>query len=123
MVLIRRVLGVALFVGLLVLGWHFASSNATPVSVRHAAGETGPMPVWLVVLLSWCLGLLMAGGYLALGMLRDRLELRRLRKAVRGLENELHGYRNKALETNVMGAETLAESDPQPLKLGARGGR
>jgi uncharacterized integral membrane protein len=125
MVLIRRVLGVALFVGLLVLGWQFANDNNAPVSVHHVAGQTEPMPIWLVVLLSWTLGLLMAGLYLGFSMLRDRIELRRLRKIVRGLEGELHGYRNKPLEEVPPGDEkgVGVKTQQLPATLGARGGR
>ncbi len=123
MVLIRRVLGVALFVGLMVVGWNFASTNGVPVSVHYLLGETEPRPIWLVVLLAWTLGLLVAGAYLGFVLVRDRLELRRLRKAVHGLENELRDFRNKAIEVELPGPPTDVRAEPGPAKLGARGGR
>jgi len=119
---IRRVLGVALFVGLLMLGWSFASTNGEPVSVHYVLGKTEPRPVWLVVFLAWSAGLAMAGLYLGFLLLRDRIELRGLRKAVHGLEQELRDHRNKPVEEDVAEAVVRTATESRPVKLGARGG-
>lgn len=123
MVVIRRVLAVALFVGLLVVGWNFAHTNGEPVSVHYLLGKTEARPVWLVVSIAWSAGLAMAGLYLGLALLRDRIELRRLRKAVHGLEQELRDHRNKPVEEDVPQAGIRPATDSRPSRLGAWGGR
>ena len=103
MVLIRRVLGGALFVGLLVSGWSFAARNGAPVSVDFILGVTPPQPLWLIVLLAAGAGLGVAGLYLGLALLRDRVEIARLRRAVHRLEAELRDYRNEPVESALTG--------------------
>ena len=121
MVLIRRVLGVALFVGLLLLGWNFASTNGEPVSIHYVFGITEPRPVWLVVILAWLIGLGLAGGYFGLALLRDRIEMRRLRKAVLGLEGELRDFRNKPIDSDGTEMETKVMTDSRSHASAAEG--
>ena len=93
---VRRLLGFGVFVGLLVLGWRFAARNSGDVSVDYLAGQFGG-PVWLVLLVVFTLGVVVAG---AVGMVQaTRLGLlaRRYRRAVHGLEAEVHQLRNLPL--------------------------
>ena len=123
MVLIRRVLGVALFVGLLVLGWKFASHNGDPVIVHYVFGVTESQPVWLVVMLACLMGLGLAGLFLGFVLLRDRVALRRLRKIVSGLEGELRDFRNIPVETEGIGVmEETSAGSPSPAGSSGAGG-
>jgi len=92
------------------------------VSIHYVLGKTEPRPVWLVVFMAWSIGLAVAGLYLGFLLLRDRIELRRLRKAVHGLESELRDHRNKPVEEDVPQTGIRTATVSRPSRLGARGG-
>ena len=102
---IRRVLIVALFVALLAVGWNFADGNGETISVDYLIGATVPLPIWMWLGLAWISGGLLVALYLGFALVRGRVENRRLRKALGGLEDELRQFRNRPIEI---------EGDPDP---------
>lgn len=94
---LRRLLGIGLFVGVLVLGWRFAAGNDTPVTVDYLLGEVVGLSLWVVLLAAFALGAALAGAAGLIQIARLGLTTRRYRKSVRGLESELHQLRNLPL--------------------------
>jgi uncharacterized integral membrane protein len=118
-----RLLWVAIFVGVLVLGWRFASVNAEPVAVSYVFGAFAPMPQWLALLIAFAVGASAAGLIASYQALKRGLVMRRYRKTVRGLESELHQLRNLPLadaDAANLGAGERLESAPRSAR--ARGG-
>jgi uncharacterized integral membrane protein len=105
--LVRRLLAFGAFVGLLVGGWHFAAHNSALVTVYHPAGEIGEVKLWKALLIAFCSG---AGIAAVVGLVREariRLVSRRYRKAVVGLEAEVHQLRSLPLSEE----ESIGDSD------------
>jgi uncharacterized integral membrane protein len=93
---LRRTIWLAIFVGIMVGGWRFASSNHAPLAVDYLVGST-EVPAWKALLGAFGLGFAVAAtGWLLFGV-RAGLVQRRYRKAVGGLESELHQLRNLPL--------------------------
>ncbi len=109
MTVIRRLLSVGLFVALLASGWSFAAGNDQTVAVDYLFGTTEALPVWLVVGGAWTLGVGLSGVYLGLALLKDRVEIRRLHRAIRGLEGELRDFRNKPIH-DALAADTMVDT-------------
>ena len=95
--IIRRLVLLALFLGILVLGWSFASRNAEPVAVNYVAGELAAVPLWAVILVSFSLGAVAAGVMSMFELAKQGLVARRYRKTAEGLESEIHQMRNLPL--------------------------
>lgn len=95
--IVRRLLWLAVFVGILVLGWGFASRNAEPVTVSYVVGELPAVPLWAVVLGSFGAGALVAGLLSLFELTKQGLVARRYRKTAEGLESEIHQMRNLPL--------------------------
>jgi len=114
--LTRRILGIALFVALLVGGWRFAAENSQAVSVHYLVGSFESVPVWLVLFCAFATGAAATGALALVQSARLRLEARRYRKAVRGLEAEVHQLRNLPLATDE------AEPGGLPRDLASLGG-
>ena len=93
----RRVLGIAVFVALLVAGWRFAADNSQLVTVHYVIGQFEGVSVWLVLLCAFLAGAGVVGLLGMLGAAKLRLEARRYRKVVKGLEAEVHQLRNLPL--------------------------
>jgi uncharacterized membrane protein YciS (DUF1049 family) len=110
----RRLLLLAVFVGLLVTGWYFAASNSAQVHVDYLVDAPLDLELWAA------LGLAFSGGAAAAAVLalyllvRGGLLTRRYRKKIAVLEAELHQLRNLPL----VGDETAPAQDA----LGAPGG-
>jgi uncharacterized integral membrane protein len=93
---VRRWIAVALVIAVLVGGWALAHENETPVSVSYLWGAI-ELPLWLALLWFFGAGFALAGcGWLWVGI-RSSLVARRYRKAVGGLEKEIHQLRNLPL--------------------------
>jgi uncharacterized integral membrane protein len=101
---LRRLLVLAVFVALLVLGWRFAAANLEPVRVHYLAGVVEAAPLWAALLVAFAIGFALAGLAGLYQMARLSLTSRRWRKVARGLEAELHQLRNLP----------LAASEPAP---------
>ena len=105
---VRRVLGIAVFVALLVAGWRFAADNSQVVTVHYVVGRFEGVSVWLALLCAFLAGAVVVGLLGMVGAAKLRLEARRYRKAVRGLESEVHQLRNLPLT-----AEEADVSEPR----------
>jgi uncharacterized membrane protein YciS (DUF1049 family) len=95
--LARRLLGLALFVGALVVGWRFAGRNSAVVSVDYLLGQTAEVSLWAALLGAFGLGAFGVGAIGVYQLARLQLMARRYRKKVRGLESEIHQLRNLPL--------------------------
>ena len=117
---VRRLIGVAVAVTAMVGGWRLADANAAPVSISYLWGAV-ELPVWEALL--WCFagGFVLAGtGWLWFGV-RSRMLQRRYRKAVGGLEAEIHQLRNLPLAPDGELPDALA-SDRTRARVGKGGG-
>ena len=94
---LRRLLLLALIVGVMVVGWRFASENQQPVSVDFVFRQTGDVPLWQVILVSFGTGAGLVALFTLFGGVRNGLARRRYRKAIGGLEAEIHQLRNLPL--------------------------
>jgi uncharacterized integral membrane protein len=104
----RRVLVIAVFVALLVAGWRFAADNSQVVTVHYVVGQFDGVSVWLALLCAFLAGAVVVGLLGMAGAAKLRLEARRYRKVVRGLEAEVHQLRNLPLT-----AEEADVSEPR----------
>lgn len=94
--MLRRVLGVAVFVGLFVAVWRFVGGNADPVDIDLLVFRV-PLPLWLALLGAFGLGALCAGASLVYELAKRSFATRRYRKQLAGLESEIHQLRNLPL--------------------------
>ena len=97
MVLIRRLLAAALFAATLIAGWLFASRNEARVDVDVLVVQVPEVKLWLVLVVAFALGLLIAGAVGMFSLARARMVSRRYRKLVAGLQSEVHELRNLPL--------------------------
>jgi len=104
MKLLRRLLGIALFVGVLVLGWRFASDHGEIVTVKLPGLAPMEVALWMALLVSGAVGAVAVGILASLRVARLGLEARHYRKVIRGLEAEVHQLRNLP----------LSDEDPEP---------
>jgi uncharacterized membrane protein YciS (DUF1049 family) len=113
----RWVLVAAIFVVLLVAGWRFASDNSQVVTIHYVLGQFDGVSVWLALLCAFAAGAVVVGSLGMIGWLKLRLEARRYRKAVRGLEAEVHQLRNLPLAPE---AADVSEPRDEVALLGGR---
>ena len=95
--LARRLLSIVVFVGLLIAGWQFAASNADPVPVHYPGGEFTARALWMVLLVAFGAGVVMATLVAVVRGARIRLVSRRYRKLVDSLQAEVHQLRSLPL--------------------------
>ena len=95
--LARRLLTIAIFVGLLVAGWEFAGSNSEPVLVRYPGGVIAERALWLVLLVAFGSGVVLASLVAMVRGARIRLVSRRYRKLTDSLQAEVHQLRSLPL--------------------------
>ena len=93
----RRVLVIAAFVGLLVVGWRFAAEHPQPIRIHYLLGETGDMALWVALLGAFGAGAASVAGLAAYQLVRLGMLARRYRKTVTKLEVEVHELRNLPL--------------------------
>jgi uncharacterized integral membrane protein len=117
MMMLRRTLAGALLVGLLYVGWRFATGNAEPVRIDYLLGELSEVALWHALLAAFAGGLVVASLLAGLGLIRARLETRGYRKAMEGLETEVHQLRNLPLVT-----EDTPAQPPSEVATVAKGG-
>jgi uncharacterized integral membrane protein len=94
---IRRTILLAAFVGVLVLGWRFASQNADLTSVDLVVSEFTDVPVWQVVLAAFGAGGALAGIVGVYQIAKLKLVMSRYRRTAHELEAEVHQLRNLPL--------------------------
>lgn len=116
---VRRVLGIALFVAILVVGWRLASENSDTVSIHYLAGETDEVLLWAALLSAFALGALTISLVSALQWARLSMVARRYRKAVRKLEAEVHQLRNLPLAADAGAVPGEGTAMAEPSRDGA----
>ena len=94
---VRRLMALALFAGLFVVAWRFASKNATEIQVDLLLFQMAAVPIWVALLTAFGIGALAAGFSLGYQVIKKNLVARRYRKTVKGLESEIHQLRNLPL--------------------------
>ena len=102
---VRRVLAIAAFVGLLVLGWRFAAEHPQPVRIHYGVGETGDVALWVALLGAFGAGAASVGALAAYQLVRVGMLARRYRKAAAKLEVEVHELRNLPLAPEAPAVE------------------
>jgi uncharacterized integral membrane protein len=102
--------------GVLVAGWRFAAENSAPVSVHYLVGVLADVALWRVLLGAFACGGATVGLVALFYAVRNGLVLRRYRKALGGLEAEIHQLRNLPLAPEEPGprdsAVALSSSPP-----------
>ena len=93
---VRRWIGVALVAAVLVGGWSLKAENAENVAVSFLFGEI-QLELWEALLVAFGAGFALAGSGWLWQSVRARMIERRYRKAVGGLEAEIHQLRNLPL--------------------------
>ncbi|MBW2541982.1 MAG: LapA family protein [Deltaproteobacteria bacterium] len=107
----RRLLTVAVFVALLVLGWKFAASNGQAVVVHHPAGEFTARALWLVLLVAFGSGVALTAIVASVRGARIRLVARRYRKLVESLQAEVHQLRSLPLSDQQVSVADSASTE------------
>jgi hypothetical protein len=79
------------------VGWRFASENQEPVTVHYVLGEVAGVALWQVILLAFGAGAAIVALFALFSSARSGLAQRRYRKAIGGLEAEIHQLRNLPL--------------------------
>jgi hypothetical protein len=98
MLIARRLLLLALLVGLLWIGWKFSSLNAQPpVRVDFLFGATPEISLWKALVGAFAVGAVLATALWLFEVLRYALVARRYRKTVARLESEIHELRTLPL--------------------------
>lgn len=98
---------IALFGGLFVAAWQFATQNAALVNVYYILGTANDVALGKVLALSFASGAGLMIFVSAYSYLKMRLLLRSYRKATKRLENEIHQLRNLPIE----GEPTMSAGD------------
>ena len=110
--LVRRLLAIVVFVGLLIAGWQFAARNAQPVPVYFPGGEFAARALWVVLLVAFGSGVVLASLVAMVRGAQIRLVSRRYRKLADNLQAEVHQLRSLPLseqpQTPDSGATTPA---------------
>lgn len=112
---VRRLVGVALLAGVMVGGWQFAAKNATPVSIDYVFGQIEGVTLWQALLGAFASGALLVGVLHLYGVLKHGLVTRRYRKAVDGLEAEVHQLRNLPLAPEESAPNDSDSANPVPV--------
>ena len=112
--LARRLLAIVVFVGLLIAGWQFAASNADPVPVHYPGGEFTARALWVVLLVAFGAGVVLATLVAVVRGAQIRLVSRRYRKLVDSLQAEVHQLRSLPLSEQ---SQTLDSDSVPPAGL------
>ncbi len=117
---VRRGLVLALLAAVMIAGWRFAAENQQPVSVHYVAGEFPELALWQVMLAAFSAGAGLVGVFAMFSSAKNSLAARRYRKALGGLEAEIHQLRNLPLAPEPDAPGDLAATGP-PRAGGALG--
>ena len=117
---VRRLIGVAVVLAVMVGGWRFVAENSAPVSIYYVWGAL-ELPLWKALLGCFAAGFaLAASGWLWRGI-RSQMLFRQYRKTVGGLEQEVHELRNLPLAPEADPPDALG-SEQTRARAGQRGG-
>lgn len=94
---VRRGLVLALLLAVWYGGWRFAHENQQPVRVHYIVGELAEQPLWRVLIGAFGAGAALVGAFALFSSARHGLVSRRYRRALGGLEAEVHQLRNLPL--------------------------
>ena len=94
---VRRLILLAIFVGLLVAGWSLAARNGTTLDVDGIVFQVQGVRVWVVLGTVFAAGVFTAAILLSVPLARGRLVQRRYRRELNALEAEVHQLRNLPL--------------------------
>ena len=94
---VRRLIVLAIFVGLLVTGWSLAARNGATVDVDGIVFQLEGVRVWVVLGTVFLAGGVLAALLLSVPLARGRLMQRRYRREMNALEAEVHQLRNLPL--------------------------
>ena len=112
--LARRLLAIVVFVGLLYAGWEFADSNSEPVPVHYPGGAFEKRALWVILLVAFGSGVVLATLVAVVRGARIRLVSRRYRKLVDSLQSEVHQLRSLPLSEQP---RTLGSDSGPPAGL------
>jgi Lipopolysaccharide assembly protein A domain len=115
--MLRRLLVLAVFGALFVATWRFVSGNGAPIDLDLVLVELHQVPLWSALLGAFALGATSAGASLLYELAKKSFAARRYRKALAGLESEIHQLRNLPL------AAPEASGGPAPPARSAAGPR
>lgn len=119
--ILRRVLLLLLFVGFFLAAWQFTHRNGQGVAIDLTFWQIHEAPLWAALALAFCAGVLVTVALLAVPMARTGLAARHYRRAVRGLESEIHQLRNLPLAgSEGPGKGTPARDAGDPIKTTPR---
>jgi uncharacterized integral membrane protein len=105
--LARRLFAFLVFVGVLVGGWHFAAHNSELVTVYHPGGEFGEVTLWKALLIAFSSGAAIVAIHGLVREARIRLVSRRYRKAIVGLEAEVHQLRSLPISDSAVSSQSV----------------
>lgn len=91
---LKRGLGLALLLFVVVAAWRFVEDHQTPVDIHYEVGVLRQVPLWKALLGAAFVGGVLVGLPLAFWLARARLEGRHYRRNVKRLEGEVHELRN-----------------------------
>ncbi len=112
---VRRLLLLTAVGAVLVGGWRFAAGNQARVAVDLLFGNTAELALWQALIGAFALGAAFVGLLCVVDGLRQRLLNRRYRKALSGLESEIHQLRNLPLAPEEPAPGASLEADlPAP---------
>ena len=117
---LRRLLVLAVLVGVWTYGWQFAAKNEMPVNVHYVAGEIVGVALWQVLIVAFGAGAGIVTLYHLFTSARNGLTSRRYRKTIGGLEAEVHQLRNLPLAPEAE-AKPAAAPDPSAAAASAGG--
>ncbi len=121
MQLARRLLWLSLFVATLVLGWQLAARNSTAVEIDYVLGRFTGGALWVVLLAAFAAGAATVAGIASYRLFKLRLLARRYRKAVTGLEAEVHQLRNLPLGGDDLSPDRAEAFDAHSREPTGRG--
>jgi hypothetical protein len=116
----RRLVALAVFAGLFVIAWRFASANNTEIQIDLLLLEISAAPIWVALVIAFGLGALSAGVSLGYQVIKKNLLARRYRKTVRGLESEIHQLRNLPLAGTDSALASEAHAEGQDGGIASR---
>lgn len=118
---VRRVIVAALFVAVWYFGWRFATENSATLSIHLLAIQLEGVSVWVALICAFAGGGVVTGAVMTLVVARTKLVARRYRKAVVGLEAELHQLRNLPLSVEPPAGRVPAPDLDDPVRTLERG--
>jgi len=124
MQVVRRLLRVALFVAVLLLGWNFAAEHSSAVTIQLPFTTGFDVTLWAALLAVFGMGVALTGSVAMLRATRQGLVAHRYRKMIRDLEAEIHQLRNLPLadDVSVHAEPAVAEGvSPSPKRALGRG--